>query len=192
MKYISCLMTILYFLFICLTTINAEQNISNYEILKDYSTLDTIDDETLDKCITLMRQIHKSGGSTPLEPSTYYYGLICLKSSSDKGALSYIEYLLSNKRSVEEQLSFSFEPIFYKKPEIVLLEISKLVEADKTLLLGKIGWGFINNNHVNQENYKEIFLKKDDRVEKLYKKYKKEFDQIFKRIDSYYEWLENQ
>jgi len=50
----------------------------------------------------------------------------------------------------------------------------------------------INNNQVNQENYKEIFLKKDDRVEKLYKKYKKEFDQIFKRIDSYYEWLENQ
>ena len=171
------LLILICFVIFSFNTSNANQKKSKLENLKDYSKLETIDDETLNKCQTLISEILKDEDNNEREKITNYYGLICLKSSSDRGASAYIEYLIIQKDSTEEMLSFMFEPIFFKNPKIILQQISKFNPSNQKLLLDHIGWGFLNNNtSINRHNYKDKFFNKNPELKQLYGKYIKEID----------------
>ncbi len=49
--------------------------------------------------------------------------------------------------SAEEEISFSFERLFMKYPEIVLKKI-----GDNEALLDRIIWGFLNNRYYGSKN----------------------------------------
>lgn len=172
--------------------ISADQNITYFDALVEYSKLDSISDSILMKSEKLVDQILKSKESSPQGSVTYYFGLICLKSSSDKGVSSYVEYLISQEDSPEEELSFRFEPIFFKHPETVLSVIKKAHPSHQPTLLDHIVWGFLNNTEsVTKDNYKDMFFAKNPEVKKLYVEYRTEIDRIFQGIDQYFNWLEN-
>jgi len=180
------------YLFFPSNIIHADQNRSYFDTLIEYSKRDSISDSILMKSEKLVDQILKSKKSSPQESVTYYFGLICLKSSSDKGVSSYIEYLISQEGSAEEELSFRFEPIFFKHPKTVLSVITTEHPTHQRTLLNHIGWGFLNNTEsVTKANYKNKFFEKNQEVKNLYPKYRTEIDHIFREIDQYFNWVEN-
>jgi hypothetical protein len=128
---------------------------------------------------------------------TLEFGKICVKTNSDIAVKAYIEYLNKNKGSAEEQLSFSFENIFVKRPENVLLYISKEDSVTQDRLLSSLAWGFVNNRMygaidpaqddpfkamtvydkppktiLNSTNYKTIYFSLNSSLKTLYPKYK--------------------
>jgi hypothetical protein len=132
---------------------------------------------------------------------TLEFGKICIKANSDIAVNAYIDYLNKNKGSAEEQLSFSFENIFVKRPESVLLNISKQDSITRDRLLSSLAWGFVNNRMygaidpaqddpfkamtvynnppkpiLNSRNYKSIYFSLNPNFKTLYPKYRAYID----------------
>jgi hypothetical protein len=132
---------------------------------------------------------------------TLEFGKICVKANSDIAVKAYIEYLNKNKVSAEEQLSFSFENLFVKRPESVLINISKQDSVTKERLLSSLAWGFVNNRMygaidpnqddpfkamtvydkppkriLNSTNYKNIYFSLNPNLKMLYPKYRAYID----------------
>jgi hypothetical protein len=170
---------------------NPEQIDSQYNELIRLSQLGVIDNKNLSKATHLMEELLRVEQSTPINSITYYYGLVCLKASSQKGVKAYIKYLISQEGSAEEQLSFSFDKIFQKRPEVVLREITKHELSIRNLLLDHLVWGILNNrwDFINDKNSKDIFFKYYDKSGELYKQYPKEIDYILQEINGYFDWL---
>jgi hypothetical protein len=141
---------------------------------------------------TIVNELLKSKESSPQESITHYFGLICLKATTEKGVSLYIQYLKSQEESAEEELSFRFEPIFFKRPDVVLSKIKNENWKFQKILLDHIGWGFLNNTpSATRDSYKRIFFEKNPDLKGLYNIYMAEIDQIFQGIEKYYAWLEN-
>jgi hypothetical protein len=106
--------------------------------------------------------------------------------------------LTQNKGSAEEQLDFSFENIYVKKPESVLVEIGKQDSSYIQRLLSDLAWGFVNNRAygitdpfaddqfkamtvyynppkviLDSTNYRFIYFSLNPDIKKLYPKYRK-------------------
>ena len=150
-------------------------------------------------CYDYIKTINEeSYGITTL---TLEFGKICIKANSDIAVKAYIEYLNKNKGSAEEQLSFSFENIFVKRPESVLLNISKQDSVTQDRLLSRLAWGFVNNRMygaidpaqddpfkamtvydkppkviLNSTNYKDIFFSLNSNLKTLYPRYRSYID----------------
>lgn len=119
---------------------------SNYENISEKEFLickDLVDTLWSQGCDDFVRRINNQ--NVAITSLTYTYGKICYIANSELATKSYIEYLLKNKNSAEEQLSFSFENLFTQKPYFILQEISKLNLDDQNQLLREIAWGFVNN-----------------------------------------------
>jgi hypothetical protein len=138
---------------------------------------------------------------------TLEFGKICIKANSDIAVKAYIEYLNKNKGSAEEQLDFSFENIFVKRPESVLSQISSQDSLTRDRLLENLAWGFANNRLygakdpaqddpfkamtvydnppkqiLNSSNYKEIYFSLNPEIKKIYPRYKVLIDIEFSKI----------
>lgn len=126
-----------------------------FKTLIDYSSNEYISEKEFLICKDLVDSLWAQGcddylkrinnQNVAITSLTYTFGKICYIANSELATKSYIEYLLKNKKSAEEQLSFSFEYLFTLKPNVILREISKLNEDDQEFLLRQLVWGFINN-----------------------------------------------
>lgn len=135
---------------------------------------------------------------------TYEFGKICINANSSLAVKSYIDYLIQNSCSAEEQLDFSFENIFVKRPENVLQEVSKQDSVTKDKLLRRLAWGFVNNRLygtndpffdnpnkamtvysnppkivLDSLNYKKIYFSLNPIIKNIYPKYKNDIDFVF-------------
>lgn len=154
-----------------------------------------VDSLWLHQCYDYTKTINEENyGITTL---TLEFGKICIKANSDIAVKAYIEYLNKNKGSAEEQLSFSFENLFVKRPESVLFNISKHDSVTQVRLLSSLAWGFVNNRMygaidpfqddpfkamtfydnppkiiLNTTNYKSIFFSLSPNLKTLYPIYR--------------------
>lgn len=174
--------------------------------LYPYSKLEFVGDSALSICDAMVDTLCYYGCSDHLSGEsrndsvdytlTLLYGIICLKSNSAKGVASFMNYLIRNENSAEEQLSFSFENIFVHRPRTVLEQIHRKHTGKREYLLGHLAWGFLNNRYygitasnngnssaatadsVNEprpvlgsSNYKEIFFSLNPEIRSLYGTY---------------------
>ncbi|MBI9037390.1 MAG: hypothetical protein JEY97_04585 [Bacteroidales bacterium] len=146
---------------------------------------------------------------------TFLYGKICYKTNTTSSIHAYLDYHIRHIGSAEEQISFSFEPLFSLRPKLILDEILNQSEKFQKQLLNSLVWGFLNNHYLgiedpykddpykamtryddppepimNLSNYKEIFYKVHPNSKELYEDYKNTFDYIFNEIKLSLEWQE--
>jgi hypothetical protein len=190
-----------------------------FEELYPYSISKTVSDPDFQKCRNIVKQlmacnygahiIEKDGKRFIGHFLTPTYGDICRKTSPDLGIPAYIEYLIENKNSAEELLSFSFEHLFELYPEKVLKEIQIQDSSLHSYLLDKLVWGFLNNSRfeeqeakkrnrilqrpvLNDKNYREVFNITYPDLTVKYEKYQTFIDYMLEGIKKYFQWLEKQ
>ena len=138
---------------------------------------------------------------------TFEFGKICLNANSDEAVRSYINYRIKKRGSVEEQLDFSLENIFVKRPESVLIGISRQDSVTKILLLSGLAWGFVNNRAygvndpyfdnpnkamtvysnppkaiLDSLNYRNIYFSLNPIIKKIYPKYKNHIEYVLTEV----------
>jgi len=146
---------------------------------------------------------------------TFLFGKICYITNTPTAIKAFLDYRIKHIGSAEEQISFSFEPLFSLNPKLILEEIFKQDEGLQKALLNSLVWGFLNNHYLgiedpykddpfkamtvydetpepimNQSNYKEIFYKVHPQTKLLYTEYQETFDYIFNEIKLDLEWQE--
>jgi hypothetical protein len=190
-----------------------------FEELYRYSKNETVSDPDFQKCRNIVKEltacnydahiIEKDGQPFIDHFLTPIYGDICCKTSPVLGIPAYIEYLIEHKNSAEELLSFSFEHLFELYPEKVLKEIQIQDNTLHSYLLNKLVWGFLNNRSfeetdakkrnrilqrpaMNDMNYEEVFYMTYPVLTDQYKKYETFIDYMLERMNTYFQWLEEQ
>ncbi|MDO3625534.1 hypothetical protein [Mucilaginibacter sp. BT774] len=177
--------------FLLLSSLHAQTGcgINQFKALTIISKKYSLTDLDLDISVQLLKKLErdkcydyigkKNGHEYVIASRTYLFGQICLKRNSHSAAREYINYLKREHGSAEEQLSFSFEKIFAKRPEDVL----SLLRNDHDLL-NQLGWGFINNHsaELTEKNCKAVFFKVSPKIREIYPKYKKEIDYLLNDI----------
>jgi hypothetical protein len=117
---------------------------------------------------------------------TSIFGEICLKANSLNSVKAYIDYYLKNSNSPEEQICYSLEDIFIKRPKDVLSEISNRNSTDRDVLLFGLAFGFgenySENTPIDTNNYKKVFYSLNSEIVKIYPTYQKEIDNILLQI----------
>ncbi|MDR3695843.1 hypothetical protein [Mucilaginibacter sp.] len=103
------------------------------------------------------------------------FGTICLHSNSPKAVDEFIKFIKRQKGSADEEIPTSFEPLFAKWPDYVLIRIAN----DKDLL-NQLEWGFVNNHFhdLTTKNCRTIFYSLNPKIKYLYPKYKKQIDYV--------------
>jgi hypothetical protein len=126
-----------------------------------------------------------------------------MKSNPDYSVPAFIDYLIDNKNSAEEQLSFSFEHIFVKYPNVVLTKISRLEKETKDQMILNLAWGFVNNRYygasdTNEDNpmkamtvynnppkvlldtlnYRKIYFSLNPEIQNIYPRFKNEIESV--------------
>jgi hypothetical protein len=179
-------------LFKHLINISNQNNISIIEFQKCEKIVYDLWDK---KCYDYVKSVNEENYA--IGNLTYLFGRICIKADCDQAVKSYINYIQKNKGSAEEQLDFSFENIFVKRPESVLVEISKQDSSYIHRLLSDLAWGFVNNRAFGIEdpfannqfkamtvhndppkvildstNYRFIYFSLNPAIKRLYPKYR--------------------
>lgn len=185
-----------------------KHKITNSEFLACKTIVDTLDKYNCDFFIRNEKYIETS--------LTYLFGKICYKANNDAAIKAYLDYHIKHIGSAEEQISFSFENLFYLQPKLILDEILINGESIQKELLTSLVWGFLNNRcfgindpykdnpfkamtHyentpepiLNKSNYREIFYKVYPITKQLYPEYQKMYEYMFSRIEEYFDWLED-
>ena len=120
---------------------------------------------------------------------TSLFGNICVKLNTIRSIRAFMGYLKKNEFSPEEQLSYSFQEIFWANPDIVLTEIETFKKEERKLYLERISYGFLNydpkemsdiKRNPTDEYCKKKLFKKYPIIKKIYKKHKKSLDYIIK------------
>ena len=104
------------------------------------SRSEKISDSSFKECLTIVKQLEQNkcsdydttfnGQTYSYASLTYLFGEICLKKNDSNAVVEYINYMKRNINSSEEQISFSFEHLFVKQPEMIL----SIINFDKSLL----------------------------------------------------------
>ena len=106
----------------CLTLLNfnllAQENCDSnlFKQLIKYNTLKNISSADFQKCQQIVNQLwshhcwdfsrHSNGQNYLITTRTFEYGKICMKADPSYSVKAFIEYLIDNKNSADEQLSF--------------------------------------------------------------------------------------
>ena len=103
------------------------------------------------------------------------FGKICLHSNSPLAVDEFIKFIKRQKGSADEEIPISFEPLFAKWPDYVLIRVAN----DKDLL-NQLEWGFVNNHFhdLTTKNCRTIFYSLNPKIKDLYPKYKKQIDYL--------------
>jgi hypothetical protein len=118
------------------------------------------------------------GQNSVIAPLTAIFGDICLKANSRRAISEYIGYLQRHHGSAEEQLSFSFEKLFVKRPADVFALVGN--DAD---LEGDLVWGFVNNHGgLTAKNYKIMFYRVNPNAKAIYPSCKNQVDHLLNAI----------
>jgi hypothetical protein len=188
-----------------------------FKQLIHFGDLKSITDVEFNKCCSIVDTLWNrhckdfvkdvNGEHLAVTSLTYVFGKICIKANSNYAVKAYIDYVINNKGSAEEQLDFSLENIFVKRPENVMEQISMKDSANKASLLSGLAWGFVNNRYygskdifednpykamtvyndppkviLNTTNYRELYFSLNPEISKIYPTYKKEIDSVLSSI----------
>lgn len=148
---------------------------------------------------------------------TFEYGKICIKANPEYSVKSFIDYIIDNKNSAEEQIAFSFENIYVKYPKAVLIEISNFDNETRKEMIILLALGFVNNRCygskdpfadnpmkamtvyndppkivLDSTNYKKIYFSLNPEIQSLYPKYKKLMDDVLDMILTMIRFSEDQ
>jgi len=106
------------------------------------------------------------------------FGKICLHSKSPIAVDEFIKFIKRQKGSANEQIPMSFEPLFAKWPDYVLIRIAN----DKDLI-NQLEWGFVNNHFhdLTTKNCEIFFYSLNPKIKYLYPKYKKQIDYLISK-----------
>jgi hypothetical protein len=206
------------FMFLTLKS-NCQSNCdsTSFKRLLHYGDLKSITDVEFSKCCDIVdtlwiRHCHDfdkdvNGEHFAVTSLTYIFGKICIKANSPYAVKAYIDYVIKNKGSAEEQLDYSLENIFVKRPDNVMRQISMKDSANKESLLSGLAYGFVNNRNygskdpfeddpykemtvynnppkviLDSTNYKEIYFSLNPQIPKIYPMYKKDIDSVLSSI----------
>ncbi|MBU0711526.1 hypothetical protein KKC74_06605 [bacterium] len=129
-----------------------------FEKLEEYNRKNVLNLSEFNRCIEIIDTLRYYDchnyiiGHTCYFTLTWIFGQVCEKNSSQISVYKYIEYLLDNQNSAEEQLSFSFEYLFQKLPEYVLESINSKNKLDQKYLIDHLVWGFLNNRYSGEDD----------------------------------------
>lgn len=184
--------------------------INNFKKLLEISKKDSISIEDLNRSIKLKEIILQCNNVIyfdSIKERKFYIPTDLAKPFADicfiagtQGVEAYINYVIENLGSANEEISLFFERIFMKYPETTLQQIG--TDQD---LLDKLIWGFINNRYygavnpyenndyraitkyedepqpiLNKNNCEKIFFETNPILQDLYPKYKEQIDYILK------------
>ena len=167
---------------------------NSFEQLIKYKESPVITDNDLKKCCHILDSLLKNKCTYFILKREYHnyftltsiFGDICLKANSPNSVKAYIDYYLKNYNSPEEQLEYSLEDIFIKRPKDVMNEIVKRNSSEKGPLLFGLAFGFgetyDNLTPVDTINYKEKFFSLNPNIGMIYPTFKDEFDSILSQI----------
>ena len=189
---------ILLFFLLCFSALHAQTgcDINQFKALTIISKKDSLTDMDLDISVQLLKKLErnkcsdyigkKNGREYVISGRTYLFGEICLRRNNYNAVKEYINYMKRNSGSAEEQISFSFERIFAKRPE----DVFTIIGFDKKLL-DDIVWGFLNNESaLTNRNYKKRFYQAIPQAEGFHMKYKKQIDYLLAEISAELKSLE--
>jgi len=160
-----------------------------FKQLIHYRDLPTITDAEFVKCCEITNTLLKDQCHyyflkreyQNLIPLTLVFGEICLKVNSVSSVKAYIDSYLKNKGSAEEQIDYSLEDIFIKRPRNTMNEISKKDSVSKESLLFGLAYGFEGVDKkikLDSVNYREVYFLAIPEARSIYPNYKKEIDRI--------------
>jgi hypothetical protein len=188
-----------------------------FKQLIKYGNSKTLSLEDFQKCQTIVNQLWVqhcydylkviNNENYRLTSLTYEYGRICLKANPDYAINAFIDYIIDNKNSAEEQIDFSFEKLFVKYPKRVLIDMSKFDSDTKNDLLWRLSWGFVNNRCygpidpfddnpfkamtvynnppkvvLDSTNYKNIYFSLNPEIKVAYLTFKNEIELVLSHI----------
>jgi len=188
-----------------------------YKELIHFSNSKTITDSDFKKCCVITENLLKAkcndylkeinGQSYCITTLTYTFGKICINANSINAVREYLKYFLEKKGSAEEQLSFSLENIFVKRPRDFMNEFARKDSATKERILEGLVWGFLNNRcygtvdpHSDNPmkamtvydnppkmvldtlNYKKIYFSLNPEIGKIYPSFQKDIDKVLNNI----------
>jgi len=172
---------------------------ASFDTLILYSQKPNVANNEFGKCVKYVNMLLDSSitelvitkDSTLFEQYTLtsLFGNICVKLNTILSIRAFMGYLKKNEFSSEEQLSYSFQEIFWANPDLVLSEIETLQKEKRIYYLDRLSYGFLGfgSKEISAyrqnptENYcKKILFKKHPKVKKIYKKHKEALDYIIK------------
>jgi hypothetical protein len=181
-------------LFERLSSISKKVEISDKEFIESTGIVNKLDSIHCNDYIVIING-EQYGEST----LTFLFGTICLKCNSTKAVIGFIKYRKLHTGSAEEELSFSLERLFIKRPDDVLKYGGSLLDD--------LAWGFVNNHYYGvkdpfendpnkaftkyenppkrvlyQNNYKEMFFLVNPTLKSNYTKYQKQIDYLLNEI----------
>ncbi len=153
------------------------------------------------KCTDYIKELN--GENYRISTLTYMFGNICLNANSLNSVKAYLHYYKENEGSAEEQLDFSLENIFVKRPSDFMNEFIKKDSLTKERIISGLSWGFLNNRLygandpnadnptkamtvydnppavvLNSSNYKTIYFSLNPEIKKIYPLLKEDIDKI--------------
>jgi hypothetical protein len=163
------------------------------QLIKFHDSVE-ITDNDLKKCCHIVDSLLKNNCTYFILKREYHnyftltsiFGDICVKANSTNSVKAYIDYYLKNPNSPEEQLEYSLEDIFFKRPKDVLNEIVKRNSSERGQLLFGLAFGFGETYNsitpLDTINYQKKFFSQNADIITIYPTFKKEIDSILIQI----------
>jgi len=180
-----------------------------YERLSAISKMNQVSDKEFTESLGIVKELDSihcndydaiiNGQKYCINSLTFLFGVVCVKHNSTKAIIEYLKYMNLRSESAEEELAFSLERLFRKRPEDVLNYGGSLLD--------ELAWGFVNNHYygvidpfendpnksftrnnnpskqvLTQKNYKEIFYEVNPTLKINYAKYQKQIDYLLNEI----------
>ena len=134
-----------------------------FEKLIDYSEQETISYSEFLICKIMIDSLDKydcdyynkliENQNYSITSLTFLFGKICYKANTSTAIKAFLDYRIKHIGSAEEQISFSFEPLFSLQPKLILDEMLKENEGLQEGLLYSLVWGFLNKVHHKDEYF---------------------------------------
>jgi hypothetical protein len=183
-----------------LTTISQKTKISDQDFKESVNVVKKLDSINCHEYDVIIN------GQEYCESSlTFLFGVICVKFNCTNAVIEFIKYINFQSGSAEEEIDFSLERLFKKRPEDVLKYGGSYLD--------KLAWGFVNNHYygvvdpyenelnkaftkydnppkvvLTKKNYKDIFYQVNPKLKPEYDKYQSQIDNL---LNSIFENLED-
>lgn len=158
-----------------------------YKQLSDIKSQSIILINDVKKSMDVFNGIRKENCYIDIYPVTATIADIIIKADNEDAVPYYFDYIELNEGSAEEEISCSFDRVFGKYPERVLIEISKYSEKKRSFLVGHLSWGFMNNYYQEMKDskllIKEFFFTKHLKAKELTNRFSDVLNMIIKDID---------
>jgi len=197
---------------------------SSFKQLLDFSEYKTISDTDFNNCCIITEYLLRNkctkfikeikGTSYCIATLTSTFGKICINANSLNSVKEYFKYYKLKNGTYDEELEFTLERVFVKRPADFMNEFAKNDSVTRKRMIIGLAWGFVNNRRnafhylgdnptkamivknipkktvLDTSNYKSLYFSLNPQIIELYPMHKNDLDEVLKTIYTFL-WVDS-